>query len=129
MICYLSLLEILDLHRRLIETSGGTQGLRDLGLLQSAVAQPRMTFGGQELYPGLAEKAASLGLSLIINHPFVDGNKRTAHASMEIFLVLNGQEIIADVDTQEAIILAVASGQCNRPKFIHWLQQNIRSIS
>jgi death-on-curing protein len=128
MIYYLSLLEILDLHSRLLETSGGTPGLRDFGLLQSAVAQPQMMFGGQDLYLHIADKAVALGFSLIMNHPFVDGNKRTAHASMEAFLVLNQQEITADVDEQEKIILAVASGQLNRSEFINWLQQNTQFI-
>lgn len=128
MIYYLSLLEVLDLHRQLIKTSGGTMGLRDFGLLQSAIAQPRMTFGGQDLYPSLIDKAVALGFSLMMNHPFVDGNKRTAHASMETFLILNKKEIIADIDEQERIILAVASGDFTRSEFINWLQQNTESI-
>lgn len=128
MIYYLSLLEVLDLHRQLIKTSGGTMGLRDFGLLQSAIAQPRMTFGGQDLYPSLIDKAVALGFSLMMNHPFVDGNKRTAHASMETFLILNKKEIIADIDEQERIILAVASGDFTRSEFVNWLQQNTESI-
>ena len=103
-------------------------GLRDFGLLQSAIAQPRMTFGGQDLYPSLIDKAVALGFSLMMNHPFVDGNKRTAHASMETFLILNKKEIIADIDEQERIILAVASGDFTRSEFINWLQQNTESI-
>ena len=128
MIYYLSLLEVLDLHRQLIKTSGGTMGLRDFGLLQSAIAQPRMTFGGQDLYPSLIDKAVALGFSLMMNHPFVDGNKRTAHASMETFLILNKKEMIADIDEQERIILAVASGDFTRSDFINCLQQNTESI-
>lgn len=86
---YLTLREILEIYQRVMQQSGGLVGIRDLGALESAVAQPRMTFGGAELYPTLVEKAASLGFSLIQNHPFVDGNKRTAHATLETFLVLN----------------------------------------
>lgn len=93
----LTLIEVLELHRRVIEQSGGALGIRDLGLLESAIAQPRMTFGGDELYPNLLEKAAALGFSIIMNHPFVDGNKRTDHAAAETFLVLNGWEIKAPV--------------------------------
>jgi death-on-curing protein len=95
----------------IIAQSGGLQGIRDSGALESALAQPRMTFGSRELYPTLVEKASALGFSLIQNHPFVDGNKRTGHAAIEIFLVLNGFEIDASVDEQEQIILQVAVGK------------------
>jgi death-on-curing protein len=87
---YLTLKEILELHRRIIEQSGGLTGIRDMGMLESASAQPLMTFGGEELYPTSIEKASALGFSLIKNHPFLDGNKRIGHAAMETFLVLNG---------------------------------------
>ena len=70
-----------------------------------------MTFGGKDLYPSLVEKAAALGYSLIQNHPFLDGNKRTGHAVMEVFLSLNDFEIQSSVDEQENIILQVASGE------------------
>lgn len=73
---HLTLAEVLELHRLVITQTGGGQGLRDLGLLESAIAQPRQTFGGQDLYPDLPAKAAALGFSLIANHPFIDGNKR-----------------------------------------------------
>jgi death-on-curing protein len=98
MIRYLTLMEVLQLHRRILEQSGGASGIRDLGLLESVLAQPRMTFGGEDLYPTLLEKAATLGFSIILNHPFIDGNKRTGHAATETFLVLNGMAINASVD-------------------------------
>ncbi len=122
---YLTLGEVLELYRRLIEQSGSVPGIRDLGSLQSALAQPHMTFGGQELYPTIAEKAAALGFSIIRNHPFMDGNKRTGHAAMETFLVLNGYEIEASVDEQEQIILRVASGEIKREDLVHWLLEHI----
>ena len=121
---YLTLIEVLELHRRIIEQSGGASGIRDLGLLDSAIAQPHMTFGGEELYPNLLEKAAALGFSIIMNHPFVDGNKRTGHAATETFLVLNGMEINASVDEQERVVLAIASGELGREAFVEWLQWN-----
>jgi death-on-curing protein len=124
MIRYLTLIEILELHRRILEQSGGALGIRDMGLLESAIAQPRMTFGGEDLYPSLLEKAAALGFSIIMNHPFVDGNKRTGHAATETFLVLNGLEINASVDEQERVVLAIASGKQERAVFVEWLQQN-----
>jgi death on curing protein len=121
---FLTLIEVLELHRRVIQQSGGAFGICDVGLLESAIAQPRMTFGGEELYPGLLEKAAALGFSIIMNHPFVDGNKRTGHAAAATFLVLNGMEISAEVDEQERIVLAIASGELGRESFVEWLQQN-----
>lgn len=124
MIRYLTLIEVLELHRKILEQSGGASGIRDIGLLESAIAQPRMTFGGEELYPSLLEKAAALGFSIIMNHPFVDGNKRTGHAATETFLVLNGLQINASVDEQEHVVLAIASGELGREAFVEWLQQN-----
>ena len=123
MMRYLTLIEVLELHRRIIAQSGGTLGVRDFGLLESAIAQPRMTFAGEELYASLSEKAAALGFSIIMNHPFIDGNKRTGHAALETFLVLNGMEISASVDKQENVILVIASGKMNREAFVEWLQQ------
>jgi death on curing protein len=121
---FLTLIEVLELHRRVIGQSGGAFGIRDIGLLESAIAQPQMTFGGEDLYPNLLEKAAALGFSIIMNHPFVDGNKRTGHAATETFLVLNGMEINASVDEQERAILAIASGELGREAFVEWLLQN-----
>jgi len=120
----LTLMEVLELHRRVIEQSGGALGIRDLGLLESAIAQTRMTFGGEDLYPSLLEKAAALGFSIIMNHPFLDGNKRTGHAATETFLVLNGLEINAPVDEQEHVVLAITSGELGREAFVEWLQLN-----
>lgn len=122
---YLTLGEVLELYHRIIRQSGGSQGIRDLGALESALAQPRMTFGNQELYPTVVEKASALGFSLIKNHPFVDGNKRTGHAAMETFLVLNGFELDASVDEQEQIILQVASGELERDEFTAWLSGHV----
>ena len=122
---YLELRELLQLHQLLLDQSGGMAGIRDLGALEAALAQPRMTFGGSELYPGVAEKAAALGYSLIMNHPFVDGNKRAGHAAMEVFLVLNGYEFQATVDEQERTILQVASGELGRDAFTAWLQAHL----
>jgi death on curing protein len=122
---FLDIREVLVLYRQIITQSGGSAGLRDMGALESAIAQPHMTFDGNELYPSIAQKAAALGFSLINNHPFVDGNKRIGHAAMEIFLVLNGYEIAAAVDEQEKLILAVASGTCDRETLAGWLEQHL----
>jgi death-on-curing protein len=125
---YLSLHELLTLHERIAEQSGGGIGVRDIGLLESALAQPRQSFGGTDLYPSLVEKAAALGFSLIANHPFVDGNKRIGHAAMEIFLVLNGYEIDAGVDEQERVVLAVAAGETTRTQPTDWLRDHLRAV-
>jgi death-on-curing protein len=122
---YLRLNEVLDVHRHILEQSGGLAGIRDFGALESALAQPRMTFEGEDLYPTLVDKTVALGYSLINNHPFVDGNKRIGHAAMEIFLVLNGFEIKASVDEQEQIILGTASGNVKREALKDWLVTHI----
>ncbi|MFB2923639.1 MULTISPECIES: type II toxin-antitoxin system death-on-curing family toxin [Aerosakkonema] len=122
---YLTIQEVIELHRRIIEQSGGATGISNFGGLESALAQPRMTFGGEDLYPTIVEKAAAMGFSLIKNHPFVDGNKRIGHAAIEVFLVLNGFEIQATVDEQEQVILRVASGELGRDDFTDWLRGHI----
>ena len=123
---YLTLGEVLALHRQVIEFSGGSLGLRDLGALESAVAQPRATFGGADLHASLLDKAAALAFSLIGNHAFVDGNKRVAHAAMETFLQLNGHELRCDVDEQEAFWLALASGERSKEELLAWLTEHVR---
>jgi death-on-curing protein len=84
-----------------------------------------MTFGGEELYPTVVDKAGVLGYSVIANHPFVDGNKRTGHAAIEVFLVLNGYELRASVNEQERIVLQVASGELKREGFQDWLRAHV----
>lgn len=122
---FLTLGEVLQVYRQIMEQSGGLLGIRDLAALESALAQPRMTFGGKELYPTIVEKASALAFSIIQNHPFVDGNKRMGHAAMEIFLVFNGFEIEAETGEQEATILHVASGEIRRENFAVWLRNHI----
>lgn len=122
---YLTLNEVLVLHGQLMAQSGGAVGVFSLPALESALAQPRMTFSGEDLYPTLVEKAAALGHALIANHPFVDGNKRIGHAAIEVFLMLNGFEIQASVDEQERVILQVAAGEVKREEFTEWLRGHV----
>jgi death-on-curing protein len=124
---YLTLKETLDLHQRIIDQSGGLSGIRDLGSLQSALAQPVMTFEGEDLYPTLIEKASALAFSILNNHPFLDGNKRIGHAVMETFLLLNGSEVRATVSEQENVILGLADGKISREKFTDWLREHVIS--
>jgi death-on-curing protein len=125
---YLALGEVVELHRRLLQATGGAPGIRDFGALESAIAQPKATFGGVDLYPTLPEKAAALGFSLVQGHPFVDGNKRVAHAAMETFLVLNGAEIDAPADDQEGLMLDLAAGRIERSHLTDWLRQHLKPL-
>jgi death on curing protein len=125
---YLTVGEVLELHRQVITRTGGSAGVRDQGALESAVVQPCMPFSEEDLYPTLVEKAAALGFSLIQNHPFVDGNKRVGHAAMEMFLVLNSYQIVASVDEQEQIILQVVAGKLKREGFTDWLRVHIEPL-
>ncbi len=96
-------------------------GIRDMGALESAVNQPRLTFDKTDLYPDIVSKATALCFSLIMNHPFIDGNKRVGHAAMETFLILNGFEIVSDVNEQERLILDLAAGKISRQELAAWL--------
>jgi death-on-curing protein len=125
---YLTLGEVVALHRAILENSGGASGIRDLGSLESALAQPRATFDGVDLHVSLHAKAAALGFSLALNHPFLDGNKRVAHAAMEVFLLFNGYEIMASVDEQERLMLDLAAGSVTREQLAEWLEAHRRPI-
>jgi death-on-curing protein len=122
----LTLSEILQLHSRVIQQTGGSTGVRDLSALQSSVAMPRMTFEGKELYPDLESKAAALCFSIVMNHPFVDGNKRVGHAAMEIFLALNGFELDATVEESETTMLTLAAGKLSRDQLSLWVRRNTK---
>lgn len=121
MIDYLTYDEVIELHQQVIATSGGLNGVRDSGAVESAVAQPQMGFGDQDSYVTIPEKAAALAFSIINNHAFLDGNKRTGHAAMELFLDSNGYDLLGSVDEQEQTILAVASGQMKREELSEWV--------
>ncbi len=116
--------QVLSIHTVLIKAIGGTDGIRDVGLLESALAAPFQTFGGQDLYPALLQKAACLGFSLISDHPFVDGNKRIGIHTMLVYLALNGVEI--DCSEQELIDvgLALADGKMSLEALLTWLSSH-----
>lgn len=126
---YLTLRDVLELHDALLQQSGGATGVRDLGGLESALAQPRATFGGDDLHPKVIGKCAALGYSLALNHPFVDGNKRVAHAAMEVFLLLNGHELVGSVDEHERLMLELADGRLTREDLTTWLEERIKPAS
>jgi death on curing protein len=122
---YLTLGEVVTLHRAVVTETGGADGIRDLGSLESAIAQPRATFDNVDLYPSVADKAASLAFGLAMNHPFVDGNKRIAHAAMSVFLELNGVSFDAAIDEQERLFLDLADGKITRQQLTTWLERHL----
>jgi len=128
MIRYLSLEEILELHRLVLRQSGGLGGVGDLGGLESACAQPQMTFDGQDLYPCLPTKAAALGFSLIRNHPFVDGNKRTGAASAIVFLAVNDVQIANDEDALVELTLGIAEGNVDKQQVASFFRRHARPL-
>jgi death-on-curing protein len=124
---YLSLKQIQLLHERQIRAFGGSPGLRDRGGLESAVTRPQMTFGGEDLYPDLAAKAAALMHSLVANHPFVDGNKRVGAITAELFLAINRVQLVASDQEIIATTLGVARGEVSAEALAIWIRQRTRS--
>ena len=114
--------QVLRLHNALLETFGGTAGIRDDGLLESALNAPFATFGGQYLYPSVQAKAAQLGFGLVCNHPFVDGNKRIGMYVMLTFLEVNGIRLDCTNDEIVEVGLAVASGAMDYDALLAWVR-------
>ncbi|HEX8949837.1 MAG TPA: type II toxin-antitoxin system death-on-curing family toxin [Dissulfurispiraceae bacterium] len=112
--------QVLFIHSRLIDTTGGAHGVRDMGLLLSAVSRPKATFEGRDLYPGLFQKAAALFESLVKNHPFVDGNKRTAIAAAGLFLRINGHVLETSQREMEKFTLRMAMGKITIEETVKW---------
>jgi death-on-curing protein len=119
---YLTPEQVLFIHARLIAETGGEHGVRDLGLLQSAVSRPQAVFDGNELYSDIYQKAAALLESLINNHPFVDGNKRTGITATAMFLQLNDYFLTASNQEVESFVLSVASGKQSVQTIAEWLR-------
>ena len=111
---FLNLAEVLEIHRDQIDRYGGYPGIRDMGLLLSALAVPAVTFGGSFLHADLFEVAAAYLFHIVRNHPFIDGNKRTGAVAALVFFSLNDVEIEADEDSFEKMVLAVAADQADK---------------
>lgn len=126
MTLYLSVQQLLRLHEIQLRAFGGSAGLRDRGGLEAAAARPQMTFGGDDLYPDLAAKAAALMHSLVMNHPFVDGNKRVGAMAAELFLAANGHELEADDEALADLTLALARGEVPAEALAVWIRQRSR---
>lgn len=118
--------EVLTLHKSLIDNFGGSHGVRDRPLSESALARSFQTFDGAELYPSIFEKAAVLVESILINHPFIDGNKRTGYGLFRIYLGLYGFEISASTENRYELIINIASGTLKFEGIVLWLQQHTK---
>lgn len=117
----LSKSQILLIHEQLIAETGGSFGLRDEGLLDSALNVPFQTFGGEDIYPSLQQKAARLCFGLVKNHPFVDGNKRIGAHAMLVFLALNGIELHHSQAELSDMILQLAAGEIDFANLLRWI--------
>lgn len=117
----LSKRQVILLHQQLINEIGGSPGLRDEGLLESALAAPFQSFGGIDAYPSLQQRAARLAYGLVNNHPFVDGNKRIGAHTMLVFLALNGIELSYTQEELASLFIAVASGDKGYEDVLDWL--------
>lgn len=126
MTAYLSLDQILALHKAQIDEYGGAHGVRERGGLESALARPQMTFGGEDLYPGIADKGAALWHSLVMNHAFIDGNKRIGAMAAEFFLGLNGVDLLATDEELVETTLATARGEMSAEALAIWIRQRSR---
>ena len=125
---YLSVDQVLALHGALVRAFGGGTGLRNRAGLEAAVARPAATFGGEDLYDDVAAKAAALMHWLVLNHPFVDGNKRVGIAAAELFLDCNQHILTASDDELEELTLAVAQGSIEAQALAIWLRQRLHSL-
>ncbi|GAB3937198.1 type II toxin-antitoxin system death-on-curing family toxin [Larkinella terrae] len=119
--------EVLFIHRRLIEVFGGSDGVRDESIMLSAIARPYSGFGDTEFYPTPIEKAAAIIESIVKNHPFVDGNKRTGYVLMEIMLRTNNLFISASQEERYSFVIQIATGELNYDGIVSWIKKNTES--
>jgi death-on-curing protein len=125
---FLTLDEITDIHRDQIARYGGSEGVRDWGLLQSAIAMPAAGFGGQFLHADLCEMAAAYLFHIVRNHPFIDGNKRVGAVAAYVFLALNNRRLTADQSTYAELVLSVACGETPKSAVAEFLRANIATV-
>ena len=118
---------IIYFHEQLIDLYGGTMGIRDEGMLDSALGQPKVMFGDSFLNDSITEMAAAYGFHLCNNHPFIDGNKRIAFVAMDTFLQKNGYEICATEKEAYGIMIKLASGKLTKEELTTWLENNIKA--
>ncbi len=128
-IVFLTINQVLFIHDQMVKRFGGSHGIRDIGLIESAVARPQATFGGKHLYSSLFDKAAALLQSLLKNHPFVDGNKRTALVSAGVFLKKNGYKLINNHKQEIEFAIRVDNGNLTVEQISKWLKEHSVKIS
>jgi len=120
----ISVNEAIQIHEMVVKAFGGSVGVRDLGALESVMARPFQTFGGKDLYPDFFAKAAALGESIIINHPFIDGNKRTGYVLMEAILRVGNLKITAANDNLYDFVISISTGEKKFEAIVEWLKEN-----
>ena len=121
----MNLNDVLELHSVLIKKFGGTEGLRDEGLLLSALNRPFATFGGEDLYPDAVDKAAAIFESVILNHPFSDGNKRTGYVLMRLVLMDSGYDITASHNEKYDFVISATKGEHNIESIKEWIRNHL----
>lgn len=125
----IELQEVIEIHQVLIQKFGGLEGIRDEGLLKSAIERPFSGFGEIEFYPTPEEKAGAILESIVKNHPFIDGNKRTGYVMMRLVLMQFGKDIIATQDEKYSFVINVASSQIDFQKILAWIKKRVNVIS
>ncbi|MEP6948785.1 MAG: type II toxin-antitoxin system death-on-curing family toxin [Ginsengibacter sp.] len=120
--------DILRLHELSIQKYGGSRGVRDAGLLDSAIARPFQTFDGLDLYVSTIEKAAAFAESIIINHPFIDGNKRTGFLAMLAILKIGEMSLIASEEEAYQFTISISTGEIKFDQIIEWLAINTEAL-
>jgi death-on-curing protein len=125
---FLTLDEVLEIHRDQVARYGGTGGIRDVGLLSSALAMPMASFAGQFLHTDLYEMAAAYLFHLVKNHPFLDGNKRVGAAAVNVFMFMNAIRFGPDEDKYTNLVLRVATGEANKAAIAEFLRANCRPL-
>ena len=118
--------EVVEIHKALIKEFGGSQGIRDQAALESALARPFQTFDDRQLYPSILEKAAALIESLLINHPFVDGNKRIGYSVFKLYLLQYGVNLTASFENKYEFVINIASGTLKFDGILEWLRNNTK---
>lgn len=125
---FLEIGDVLDIHNVLIQQFGGIPGVRDEGLLESALSQPKATFFGELLHPTIHSQAAAYLYHIAKNHPFLDGNKRTALGAMETFLRLNGYNLDLSDDEEYNMVMQVAIGEMSKEELSAFLEKHIQVV-
>jgi death-on-curing protein len=120
--------EVFLIHNEVVKLHGGANGIRDIGGLESAIARPYQTFGSEDLYPTCFDKAAAIGESIIMNHPFIDGNKRTGYVLMETLLRIDGYKITSSDDDLYKLVINISTGELKFENIVAWLKQNTKTF-